>query len=55
MSSNGQNCSILSHNVPKFELFDGLFNIYYGVFYELWTFADFDWLCKLEKRWGWNF
>jgi hypothetical protein len=50
ISSNGQNYSILSHNVPKFELFDGLFNIYYGIFYELWTFADFDWLCKLEKR-----
>jgi hypothetical protein len=26
------------------------FNIYYGIFYELWTFADFDRLCKLEKR-----
>jgi hypothetical protein len=29
---------------------DELFNIYYGIFYELWTFTDFDWLCKLEKR-----
>jgi hypothetical protein len=28
---------------------DELFNIYYRIFYELWTFADFDWLCKLEK------
>jgi hypothetical protein len=39
--------------VPKFELYkhnDELFNIYYGIFYELWTFADFDRLCKLEKR-----
>jgi hypothetical protein len=26
-----------------------LFNIYYGMFYELWTFAYFDRLCKLEK------
>ena len=53
ISSNGQNCSILSQNVPKFELYKhngGLFNIYYGIFYELWTFADFDRLCKLEKR-----
>jgi len=28
--------------VPKFELYkhsDELFNIYYGIFYELWTFA----------------
>jgi hypothetical protein len=52
ISSNGQDCSILSHNVPKCELYrhnDGLFNIYYGNFYELWTFADFDRLCKLEK------
>ena len=53
ISSNGQNCSILSQKVPKFELYkhnDELFNIYYGNFYELWTFAYFDRLCKLEKR-----
>jgi hypothetical protein len=53
ISSNGQNCSILSQKVPKFELYkhnDGLFSIYYGIFYELWTFAYFDRLCKLEKR-----
>jgi hypothetical protein len=38
ISLNGQNCSILSQNVPKFELLkhnDELFNIYYGIFYEL--------------------
>jgi hypothetical protein len=48
-----QNCSILSQKVPKCELYkhnDELFNIYYGIFYELWTFAYFDRLCKLEKR-----
>ena len=53
ISSNGQNCSILSQNVPKFELCkhnDELFSIYYRIFYELWTFADFDRLYKLEKR-----
>jgi hypothetical protein len=53
ISSNGQNCSILSQKVPKFELYkhnDELFNIYYGIFYGLWTFAYFDRLCKLEKR-----
>ena len=53
ISSNGQNCSILSQKVPKFELYkhnDELFIIYYGIFYELWTFTDFDRLCKLEKR-----
>ena len=52
ISSNGQNCSILSQKVPKFELYkhnDELFNIYYGIFYELWTFTNFDRLCKLEK------
>jgi hypothetical protein len=41
ISSNGQNCSILSQKVPKFELYkhnDEIFNIYYGIFYELWTF-----------------
>ena len=44
---------MLSQNMPKFELYkhnDELFNIYYGIFYEFWTFADFDRLCKLEKR-----
>ena len=38
ISSNGQNCSILSQNVPKFELLkhnDELLNKYYGIFYEL--------------------
>ena len=53
ISSNGQNCSILSQKVPKFELYkhnDDHFNLYYGIFYELWTFTDFDRLCKLEKR-----
>ena len=29
---------------------DELFNLYYGIFYQLWTFTDFDRLCKLEKR-----
>jgi hypothetical protein len=44
-----QNCSILSQNVPKFELCkhnDELLSIYYRIFYELWTFADFDRLCR---------
>ena len=53
ISSNGQNCSIWSQTVPKFELYkhnDELFIIYYGIFYELWTFAYFDRLCKLVKR-----
>ena len=37
ISSNGQNSSILSQKVPKFELYkhDELFTIYYGIFYEL--------------------
>ena len=53
ISSKGQICSILSQKVPKFELYkhnDELFNIYYGIFYEFWTFTNFDRLCKLEKR-----
>jgi hypothetical protein len=36
ISSKGQNCSILSQKVPKFELYkhnDELFNIYYGIFF----------------------
>jgi hypothetical protein len=38
ISSNGQNCSILSQKVSKFELYehnDELYNIYYRNFYEL--------------------
>ena len=38
VTKNGQNCSILSQNVPKFELYkhnDELYNIYYRIFYEL--------------------
>ena len=53
ISSNGQNCFILSQKVPTFELYkhnDELFNKYYGIFYELWTFTYFDRLRKLEKR-----
>ena len=48
-----KNCSILSQKVPIFELYkhnDEIFNIYYGIFYELLNFADFYRLCKLEKR-----
>jgi hypothetical protein len=47
ISSNGQNCSILSQKVPKFELYkhnDEVFNIYYRIFYELieqfWPFEE---------------
>jgi hypothetical protein len=50
ISSNIQNCSVLNQNVPKCELYkhnDEFVNIHYGIFYELWTFADFDRLCKL--------
>ena len=53
ISSNGQNCSILRQKVLKFELYqhnDELFNTYYRIYYELWTFTDFDRLCKLKKR-----
>jgi hypothetical protein len=38
ISSNGQNCSILCQNVPKFELYkhnDELFSTYYRILYEL--------------------
>ena len=49
-TSNGQNYCIWSHDGLKFELYQynyEFFNIYYGIFYELWTFTDFDRLCKL--------
>ena len=56
ISSIGHNCSIVSQIVPKFELYkhnDELFNMYYRIFYEIWTFADFDRLSKLIKgRWN---
>ena len=48
-----KNCSILSQKVPTFEVYkhnDELLNLYCGIFYELWTFAYFERLCKLEKR-----
>jgi hypothetical protein len=53
ISAKFGNCSILSQKVPKFELYkhnDEHFNIYYGIFKELWTFTDFNRLCKLEKN-----
>ena len=57
ISSNGQNCSILSQKVPKFELYkhnDELFNIYYGIF--LWTlnFSLFWPIMQIRKKGGWN-
>ena len=57
ISSNGQNRSILSQKVPKFELYkhnDELFNIYYGIF--LWTlnFCLFWPIMQIRKKGGWN-
>ena len=57
ISSNGQNCSILSQNVPKFELCkhnDELFSIYYRIF--LWTlnFCRFWPIMQIRKKGGWN-
>ena len=57
ISSNGQNCSILSQKVPKFELYkhnDELFNIYYRIF--LWTlnFCRFWPIMQIRKKGGWN-
>ena len=52
ISSNGQNCSILSQKVPKFELYkhnDELFNIYYVIFYEL-NFYRFGPIMQIRKR-----
>jgi hypothetical protein len=55
-----KNCSILSQKVPKFELYkhnDELFNIYYRIFYELWTFKKFLFLvivAILDTRWCWR-
>ena len=54
--SNGQNCSILSQKVPKFELYkhnDELFSIYYGIFmnFELLPIlTDY----SIRKKGGWN-
>ena len=48
---------ILSQKVPKFELHkhnDELFNKYYGIFYELWTFTDWP-IMQIRKKGGWNF
>ena len=48
-----KNCSILSQKVPKFELYkhnDELFNIYYGIFYELLFWL----IMQIRKKGGWN-
>ena len=57
ISSNGQNCSILSQKVPKFELYkhnDEFFNIYLRDF--LWTlnFYRFWPIMQIKKKGGWN-
>jgi hypothetical protein len=36
--------------IPANKHNDELFGMCDRIFYELWTFADFDRLCKLEKR-----
>jgi hypothetical protein len=54
--SNGQNCSILSQKVPKFELYkhnDEPFNIYYGIVYER-NFCLFWPIMQIRKKGGWN-
>ena len=55
ISSNGQNCSILSRKCPNLNCISIMMSFLtcYGIFYELWTFAFFDRLCKLKKG-GWN-
>ena len=43
----------LSQKVPKFELYqhnDEHFNIYYRIYYELWTFADFWPIMQIRKK-----
>jgi hypothetical protein len=43
--------------VPKFELYnhnDELFNIYYGIFDELWNFFRFWPIMQIRKKGGWN-
>ena len=52
ISSNGRNCSILSRKRPNLNCISIMMSFLtcYGIFYELWTFAFFDRLCKLEKR-----
>jgi thermostable 8-oxoguanine DNA glycosylase len=53
--SNGQNCSILSQKVSKFELYkhnDELFNIFYGIFYEL-KFCRFWPIISAKFGWDW--
>ena len=53
ISSNGQNCSIVSQKMPKFELYNHneLFNIYYGIFYEL-NFCLFWPIIQIRKKGG---
>ena len=48
ISSNGQNRSVLSQNCISIMM--SFLTYITRFFYELWTFAYFDRLCKLEKR-----
>jgi hypothetical protein len=52
--SNGQNCSILSQNVPKFELYkhnDELFNIYYRIFISIFSNSShLEWRAGLSDK-----
>ncbi len=53
ISSNGQNCSILSQKMPKFELYkhnDELFNIYYGIFLWALSFCLFWPIMQIRKK-----
>ena len=57
ISSNGQNCSILSQNVPKFEMYkhnDELFSIYYRIFLWILNFCRFWPIMQIRKKGGWN-
>jgi hypothetical protein len=57
ISSNGQNCSILSQKVPKFELYehnDELFNMYYRIFLWILSFCLFWPIMQIRKMGEWN-
>ena len=57
ISSNGQNCSILSQKVPKFELYehnDELFNMYCRIFLWILSFCLFWPIMQIRKKGEWN-
>jgi hypothetical protein len=50
MTISSKFCSYWANGFRQKDFYGNFPYMYYRIFYELWTFTDFDRLCKLEKR-----